>query len=189
MRKLLNGLQALRAPTTREQRKQKPIVFVSRETIRVAPNTTKPPLCKGRWHFRKKMTEGLLLTSLSSFCSLRSISQSLSLAFARQLPLHKGAFDTIKFCPCFLLAFSSSAEPILNHATIAWFSLYNKKGCALHTLFNTAFCGCYPSISSPKPIPGVSCPRSVGDVVIISIISMFLTSRVGATYLFMFSSL
>ena len=86
----------------------------------------KPPLCKGRWHFRKKMTEGLLLTSLSSFCSLRSISQSLSLTFARQLPLHKGAFDTIKFCPCFLFAFSSSAEPTLNHATIAWFSLYNK---------------------------------------------------------------
>ena len=89
---------------------------------------SKPPLCKGRWHFRKKMTEGLLLTSLSSFCSLRSISQSLSLAFARQLPLHKGAFDTIKFCPCFLFAFSSSAEPLLNHATIAWFSLYNKNG-------------------------------------------------------------
>ena len=78
----------------------------------------KPPLCKGRWHFRKKMTVGLLLTSLSSFCSLRSISQSLSLAFARQLPLHKGAFDTIKFCPCFLFAFSSSAEPLLNHATL-----------------------------------------------------------------------
>jgi hypothetical protein len=71
------------------------------------------------------MTEGLLLTSLSSFCSLRSISQSLSLAFARQLPLHKGAFDTIKFCPCFLFAFSSSAKPLLNHA-IAWFSLYKK---------------------------------------------------------------
>ena len=88
----------------------------------------KPPLCKGRWHFRKKMTEGLLLTSLSSFCSLRSISQSLSLAFARQLPLHKGAFDTIMFCPCFLFAFSSSAQPLLNHATIAWFSLYKKHG-------------------------------------------------------------
>ena len=73
----------------------------------------KPPLCKGRWHFRKKMTEGLLLTSLSSFCSLLSISQSLSLASARQLPLHKGAFDTIKFCTCFLFAFSSSAEPLL----------------------------------------------------------------------------
>ena len=86
----------------------------------------KPPLCKGRWHFRKKMTEGLLLTSLSSFCSLRSISQSLSLAFARQLPLHKGAFDTIKFFSCFLFAFSSSAEPLLNHVTIAWFSLYKK---------------------------------------------------------------
>jgi len=87
----------------------------------------KPPLCKGRWHFRKKMTEGLLLTSLSSFCSLPSISQSLSLAFARQLPLHKGAFDTIKFSPCFLFAFSSSAEPLLNHATIAWFSSYKKR--------------------------------------------------------------
>ena len=86
----------------------------------------KPPLCKGRWHFHKKMTEGLLFTSLSSFRSLRSISQSLSLAFARQLPLHKGAFDTIKFCPCFLLTFSSSAEPLLNHATIAWFSSYNQ---------------------------------------------------------------
>ena len=22
-------------------------------------NIKKPPLCKGRWHFRKKMTEGL----------------------------------------------------------------------------------------------------------------------------------
>ena len=86
------------------------------------------PCEQGRWHFRKKMTEGLLLTSLSSFCSLRSISQSLSLAFARQLPLHKGAFDTIKFCPCFLFVFSSSAEPLLNHATIAWFSYYNKRG-------------------------------------------------------------
>ena len=78
----------------------------------------KPPLCKGRWHFRKKMTEGLLLTSLSSFCPLPGISQSLSLAFARQLPLHKGAFDTIKFCLCFLFTFSSSAEPLLNHATL-----------------------------------------------------------------------
>ena len=86
----------------------------------------KPPLCKGRWHFLGKMTEGLLLTSLSSFCSLRSISQSLSLAFARQLPLHKGAFDTIKFRPCFLFTFSSSAEPLLNHATIAWFSSYKE---------------------------------------------------------------
>ena len=27
----------------------------------------KPPLCKGRWHFRKKMTEGLLLTFPSPF--------------------------------------------------------------------------------------------------------------------------
>ena len=90
----------------------------------------KPPLCKGRWHFRKKMTEGLLLTSLSSFYSLPIISQSLSLAFARQLPLHKGAFDTIKFRPCFLFAFSSSAEPLLNHATIAWFSSYKKRTVA-----------------------------------------------------------
>ena len=75
----------------------------------------KPPLCKGRWHFRKKMTEGLLLTSLSSFCSLRSISQSLSLAFARQLPLHKGAFDTIKFCPCFLFDFSALINGIFGN--------------------------------------------------------------------------
>ena len=50
----------------------------------------KPPLCKGRWHFPGKMTEGLLLTSLSSFSSLPSISQSLSLSFARQLSLRLG---------------------------------------------------------------------------------------------------
>ena len=105
----------------------------------------KPPLCKGRWHFRKKMTEGLLLTSLSSFCSLRSISQSLSLAFARQLPLHKGAFDTIKFFPCFLFAFSSSAEPLLNHATIAWFSFYKKRKAPLGAFL-------FYAISSHLPI-------------------------------------
>ena len=42
----------------------------------------KPPLCKGRWHFRKKMTVGLLLTFPVFY--LGSILQSLSLAFARQ---------------------------------------------------------------------------------------------------------
>ena len=99
----------------------------------------KPPLCKGRWHFRKKMTEGLLLTSLSSFCSLRSISQSLSLAFARQLPLHKGAFDTKTYCTNFLFAFRSSAEPLLNHATIAWFSLYKEtRNTTVYRVFSFA---------------------------------------------------
>ncbi len=27
----------------------------------------KPPLCKGRWHFRKKMTEGLCVSKLSYY--------------------------------------------------------------------------------------------------------------------------
>ena len=101
----------------------------------------KPPLRTREVAFSQENDGGgLLLTSLSSFCSLRSISQSLSLAFARQLPLHKEAFDTIKF----LFAFSSSAEPLLNHAIVAWFSSYKKKRKPLKVrlpfVFNLGFC-------------------------------------------------
>ena len=42
-----------------------------------------PPLCKGRWHFHKKMTEGLT--------RYRAIPQSFCKAKC-QPPLHKGAF-------------------------------------------------------------------------------------------------
>ena len=66
-----------------------------------------------------KVTEGLLLTSLSSFCSLPSISQSLSLAFARQLPLHKGAFSVWSGL------FSSRCEPCIFAPLIIHYSLFN----------------------------------------------------------------
>ena len=71
--------------------------------------TFKPPLCKGRWHFHKKMTVGLLLTPPFAFCYFLSHSQSLSLAVARQLPLHKGAFGTKTSSANFLFVFCSPA--------------------------------------------------------------------------------
>ena len=73
-----------------------------------------PPLCKGRWHFREKMTEGLfLLESL--------FLQSLRLAIARHLPLHKGGF--------FLLPQSNIIKTLLNIFT-------NRKKCDIMNLRN-----------------------------------------------------
>ena len=48
------------------------------------PNSTaahshfKPPLCKGRWHFRKKMTEGLAVRKAEQRTTLNTSRQPLS---------------------------------------------------------------------------------------------------------------
>ena len=51
----------------------------------------KPPLCKGRWHFREKMTEGLSRKSALSLPANFSKRHNPSPA-SQELPLHKGAF-------------------------------------------------------------------------------------------------
>ena len=40
-----------------------------------------PPLCKGRWHFRKKMTEGLFYLFGLCDCRVRAFIVSLCLGF------------------------------------------------------------------------------------------------------------
>ena len=92
---------------------------------RVSP---KPPLCKGRWHFRKKMTEGLSRKSALSLPANFSKRHNPSPA-SQELPLHKGAFpimppSTKSPHPLFLF----TGKPLLNHATIAWFSFAKEKG-------------------------------------------------------------
>ena len=51
----------------------------------------KPPLYKGRWHFREKMTEGLSRKSALSLPANFSKRHNPSPA-SQELPLHKGAF-------------------------------------------------------------------------------------------------
>ena len=52
-----------------------------------------------------------------------SSSRSPSVAYgASSLP--EGAFGTTPSCACFMFVICSSAEPLLNHATVAWFSFF-----------------------------------------------------------------
>jgi len=60
----------------------------------------KPPLCKGRWvecsETRRDCLAVIcaLMFDSMTICELLRAKQPLSLAFARQLPLHRGAFRT-----------------------------------------------------------------------------------------------
>ena len=54
----------------------------------------KPPLCKGRWHVREKMTEGLSRKRALSLPANFSKRHNPSPA-SQELPLHKGAFPIL----------------------------------------------------------------------------------------------
>ena len=55
-------------------------------------------------------------------------THSPSVTASRASSLSEGAFGIYTSCAIFLFNFCSSAKPLLNHATIAWFSSYKKEG-------------------------------------------------------------
>ena len=98
---------------------------VSHATIthtRSSGTKTKPPLCKGRCRGTRRRD-----CKTHKFNKKQSLSQIRSICLQIISHLHKGAFDTKTLFANHLFVLCASAEPLLNHATIAWFSFYKKQ--------------------------------------------------------------
>ena len=90
--------RACYACTCRGRRPRRPLILYKR-------NST-PPLCKGSWHFRKKMTEGLLLTPpfVIPFNIINpSVSHSLDSSLYTREPFRYPLHRAIKYPPAKLL--------------------------------------------------------------------------------------